>query len=189
MPLVLKACIREECDGLSFSDTTREYDATDNPGGYGSPNTITGPSDFDTLTLTWWQPMLDPSVDPPTTVIDLLENVPTQSSDEDYDWPTFTFEELGITSIDAGVGYFEYVGTKDGDEYRADFTAILVKSLYDVLKVKVAQWRPGNAEGKECIPPIKLWNALHLVMCGGTCDKQDATDIIKWIKANLNNCC
>jgi len=189
MPLVLKACITEECDGLAFSDVTREYDSTDNPGGYGGPNVITGPSDFDTLTLTFWDPALDPSTDTPTAVIDLLANVPTQSADEDYDWPTFTFADLGVDSITPGVGYFEYVGVKDGDEYRADFTAILVKSLYDALKVKMTTWRPQNSEGKECIPTIKLWNALQVVMCGGTCNKDDATDIIKWIRANINNTC
>lgn len=189
MALQLKACIHQECDGIEFSDTTKEYDAEDNTGGYGGPNVITGPSDFDTYTLTFWDAALDPSVDTPTAVIDLLLNVPTQAADETYTWPTYTFEDLGVTSISDGVAYFEVVGVKDGDEYRNDFTATFTKTLYDTLKVKMAAWRPGTQQKQGCLPVQDLWNALMDVRCGAVCSKEQATNIIQWLNANLNNIC
>lgn len=189
MALILKACVAQECDGLSFSDTTRDYDPTTRPGGYGSQNGVTGPSDFDTYTLTWWDASLDPSTDPPSAVIDLLQNVPTQSADQDYDWPEFSFEELGVTSISDGVAYFEVVGVKDGDEYRNDFAAIFTKGLYDALKPKMALWKPGGCKKEGCIPVIDLWDALMIVRCGGTCNNDDASVIIDWIRANMNSTC
>ena len=107
MALTLQACIHEECDGLKFTDKTREYNVDTNPGGWGGPNVITGPADFDTLTLSFWDAALDPNTAPPTVVINLLTNVPAQSPDEDYDWATFSFAQLGVTTLTDGIAYFE----------------------------------------------------------------------------------
>ncbi len=189
MALVLKSCITEECDGLRYTDKTRDYDATSNPNGYGPENGVTGPSDFDTYTLSWWDASVDPNGNPPTAVIDLLANVPAQSPDQDYDWPTFTLSELGVSAITDGIAYFEVVGVKDGDEYRADFEALLVKGLYEQLKPKGAKWRPGGCQKPGCIPALDLITAFMVVQCGWACDPAQAKDIIKWIKANLNAIC
>ncbi len=189
MPLTLKSCTEESCDGLIFVDTTKEYDAEDNPGGYGGPNVITGPSDFDTYTFSYWDASLDPATDEPSAIIDLLLNVPTQSSNEDYEWPVFTPEMLGVTTISDGVAYVEVVGTKDGDEYRNDFTLTLTKNLYDTLKVKMAPWRPGTAQKQGCLPVQELWNALMNVRCGAVCSDEQATNVIRWLQANVNNSC
>lgn len=189
MALKLKACVREECDGLSFSDTTRNYEVDDNPGGYGVANVITSPGFFDTYTFSFWDPTKDPATDAATAVINLLTNLPTQSADQDYDWATFLFADLNVTIIQSGVGYIEVVGVKDAIEYRNDFTVIFTKELYDILKVKMAAWRPGLSQKQGCMPIQDLWNALNDVMCGGVCSDEQATDVIKWIRSNLNNIC
>jgi len=188
MALVIVPCIVEECDGLSFHDKTRDYSPT-NLTGYGAENGVTGPADFDSYTFNYWAANLDPAVDDPTFTYDLLLNVPVQSSDEDYDWPTFTFEQMGVSSLEQGIAYFEVVGIKDGDEYRADFTALLIGDLVAEVASKMKGWKPGTKSQTGCIPVARMAEAIDMVRCGWTCDPEAAKDIIKWIKANINSVC
>ncbi len=186
--LVIKACIHEECDGLTFVDTTRDY-SVDNLTGYGAENGVTDPSDFDSYTFNYWAANLDPATDAPTFTYNLLLNVPTQSTNEDYQWPTFTFEQMGVSSTEQGIAYFEVVGIKDGDEYRCDFTALLIQDLEAEVREKMKGWKPGTKSATGCIPVARMAEAIDMVKCGWTCDPDQAEDIIKWIKANINSIC
>lgn len=188
MALVLKPCIVTECDGLSYHDKTRDY-SVENTTGYGVENGVTDPSDFDTYTLSYWAANLDPNESDPTFTFDLLSNVPAQSSDEDYDWEAWTFAQMGVTSIEQGIAYFEVVGTKDGDEYRADFTALFIDDLAAEVAEKMKSWKPGTKSQGNCIPVPRMAEAIDMVRCGWTCDPDQAEDIIKWIKANINSIC
>lgn len=189
MGLKLKGCVAEDCDGLTYTDTTGPYSTSD-PGGYGPENDVNGPGDFATMTFSFWPPGVDPNTTAATAVIDLLENVPTPDANGYYEWPTFTYAELGVTSIPSGVGYIEVVAVDDeGDTYSVNFQPIFTKELYDALKVKMAAWRPDGCKKTGCVSVIKLWDALNVVMCGGTCSAEQAADIIKWIKSNMNQIC
>ena len=189
MALKLKGCLAEECDGLQYTDTTGPYSSS-NAGGYGPENDVNGPGDFASMTFSFWDPTKDPNTSAATAVIDLLANVPTPDANGYYEWPTFTLEELNLTSLDSGVGYVEVVAVdSDGDTYSVNFKVILTKQLYDTLKPKMAKWRPDGCGKTGCMPVTRLWEALEIVMCGGVCDPNAAADIIKWIKANLNQIC
>lgn len=188
MPLTLRACIHEECDGIQFVDTTRDY-SVDNTGGYGTPNVPANPSGFDTYVFSYWAANLDPSTDAPTFTYNLLLNVPTQSTNEDYAWPTFTFEQMGVSSTEQGIAYFEVVATLDGDTYRTDFTALLIQDLVAEVRSKMKGWKPGSKSATGCIPVSRMAEAIDMVKCGWTCDPDQAKDIIKWIKANINSIC
>lgn len=188
MALVLNPCIVEECDGISYHDKTRDFSVS-NPTGYGPENGVDGPADFDTYVFRYWAADIDPSTAPPTFTFDLLSDVPEQAADGDYDWPTFTFEQMGVSSIAQGIAYFEVVATKDGDTYRSDFTALLVKDLVAQVAEKLKTWKPGCKCADGCIPPQRLAEAMDIVRCGWDCDEDQTKDILKWIKANINNCC
>lgn len=188
--LQLAACVKETCDGLEYVDTTLNYNAETRPGGYGSPNPVDGPADFDTLVFSLWLPGVDPATTPtPSVTVNLLTDVPAQAADQTYTWPVFTFEQLGVTIVESGVGYVEVVGYKDGEPYRNDFNVIFTKELYDILKVKRARWLPGTPMKPGCMPVSELWNSLQGVMCGGICSTEESADIIAWIRSNLNNIC
>lgn len=189
MALVLNPCIVEECDGISYHDKTRDYNAESNPNGYGPENGVDDPSAFDTYVFNYWDASLDPATDDPTFTFDLLSDVPAQSADEDYDWSKFTFEQMGVSSTAQGIAYFEVVATKDGDEYRSDFTALLVQDLTAAVAEKMKPWKPGCKCADGCLPAIRLAEAMDAVKCGWTCDEDAAKDIIKWIKTNINTCC
>ncbi len=188
MALELKTCIREECNGIQFTDKTRDY-SIERTGGYGPENGVTGPSDFDSYTFSYWDASKDPAVDDPTFTFDLLSDVPAQSPDEDYDWPVFTFEQMGVSSTEQGIAYFEVVGVKDGDEYRNDFTALLIQDLVAEVASKMKGWRPGTKSQGNCIPVQRMAEAIDMVRCGWDCDEEQAKDNIKWIKANINSIC
>lgn len=188
MALILKGCVEEACGGFTYTDTTGTYSTT-NLGGYGVANTITGPADFDTYTLTFWDPTKDPSTDAPTVVLNLLQNVPTADADGHYAWPEFVFGELNLPYITAGVGYFEAVGTKDGDEYRFDFIAVFTQEIYDKVKAKVKAMKFGGKCAADCTSAASLWEALMVVQCGGSCSKEQTNDIIAWLKAQLKKSC
>jgi len=189
MALILQGCSSEVCDGLTYTDTTGPY-SVGNPNGYGPENDVNGPSDFATMVFSFWAPGVDPNTTAATATINLLTNVPTPDAEGHYEWPTFTFAELGVTSIESGVGYIEVVAVDDeGDTYSVNFQPIFTKQLYDALKPKMAAWRPDGCKKTGCLSVTTLWNALQTVMCGGVCSAEQAADIIRWIKANMKQIC
>lgn len=186
--LILKPCIKTLCDGLQYVDKTRDY-SVENESGYGPENGVDDPSSFDTYTLSYWDASRDPAIDDPTFVFNLLSDVPAQSLNEDYAWNVFTFEQMGVSSTEQGIAYFEVVGVKDGDEYRNDFTALLIQDLVAEVASKMKGWRPGTKSQGNCIPVQRMAEAIDMVRCGWDCDEEQAKDNIKWIKANINSIC
>ena len=189
MALILKGCLQQTCDGLEFNDQTGLYNATTNPGGYGSENVVLGPSDFDTYELSLWAPDNDyyADVPAPSVTLDLLEDVPTPDPDDHYKWP-FTEAQVGIPLAD-GPWYWEAVGVKDGDEYRTQGVVIFLNDLRASINAKLKGWDPTCPCKAGCYDIADLYAKFLVLEKGGICDPQGSIDVIKWMKAKLKACC
>jgi hypothetical protein len=110
--LKLETCVSEDCDGIAFTDHTGIYDVDDNPSGYGGPNVITGPLDFDSYIFRAWRQGTQPPDDPFTFEVDLRNATPVVNDDDQTKWE-FTLAELGLTEVVSGHWYFEWIGTTD----------------------------------------------------------------------------
>lgn len=170
-------------------DTTGAYSVS-NPGGYGPENGVTGPTDFDTYTLTLWAPGLDPSTDTPTAVINLIDPPPTGPDDEGaYSWE-FTLSQLGVASVADGIWYGEAVGVKDGDTYAADpFMPVFTRALRDQLSTRLATYDPSCGCSDGCEDPLELWMALKSVTCEAYCSREQTQRILTDLQHRIPNCC
>lgn len=122
MALIPKATVSLECDGESFlfTETTGAYHATDNPGGYGTPNPATGACtatlvitnessdvEYDSITMT-------PSSADGETVIEVSE---------------ILLDGTAITEIADGIWGFVYTVTSSGTDYTAEVKVLVIKGI------------------------------------------------------------
>lgn len=185
--LTLEACVIEDCDGLTYKDVTGPYATPGNPGGYGVPNDITGPSDFDTYTLSVWLPGSDTS-GTADFVYDLLENVPAPDSDGFYSW-AFTAEDLGLSVMTSGVYTFTATGTSGQSIFMDDVQKIFVKDVKSkVIDPAMKSYDPmcGCKEG--CVDPTLLFAQFLTVTCDGVCDAAKSQSIINYLYTQ-QDCC
>lgn len=191
MPLQLKGCLSQTCDGLSYEDATGTYNALTNAGGYGVANGVTGPADFDTYRLLLWAPNNDYYADTPTPSItlDLLENVPTQNPAGFYTWEYLLSQLEGITAIDDGTWYWEVVGVKGAEEFRIQGFALFINGLRALSDAKMKPWDPTCPCKSGCTDIASIQMKFFILERGGTCDPEKAEEVIKWLKSQLKTCC
>lgn len=83
-------CVK--CGDVEFTDVTGDYEATDNPGGYGDPNPNFG--DYTPYTAAFTPPKATASV----YTLDLYEDPPAPDADGHYLY-TITHETLGYEEV------------------------------------------------------------------------------------------
>jgi len=186
--LKLETCVSEDCDGIAFTDHTGLYDVDDNPSGYGGPNVITGPLDFDSYIVRAWRPGTQPPDDPFTFEVDLRNATPVVNDDDQTKWE-FTLAELGLTEVVSGHWYFEWIGTKDGVEYTSTNGPLFTKELEGKLSKLMVKVDPACPCKKGCTDPTVLFSLLSFVKCYGGCSGEHSTNILDYIRSNLKTCC
>ena len=184
--LVLKPCFQETCSGVTYIDRTGPYDVTTNATGYGEPNDVTGPGDFSAYTLSVWLPGQDPEGDP-QVVLNLLPP-PAPDSSGFYSW-SFTFEDLGVTSIPSGFAYMEVRGVFEGDEYDASAGPLFVAPTRAKVDAAMKRYDPTTPCRKGCEDPAKFFMMLTSVECDGVCDQEKSESILDYIDNNIKLCC
>lgn len=191
MPLQLKGCLSQTCDGLSYEDATGTYNALTNEGGYGVANGVTGPADFDTYTLSLWTPDNDYYADTPTPSItlDLLEDVPTPDASGFYTWEYLLSQLEGITAIGDGTWYWEVLGVKDDVEYRVQGFALFINDLRSGIYAKLKSWDPSCPCKTGCQDIGDLYSKFLVLECWGACDGVNANKVIRWLTSKLKTCC
>ncbi len=85
LDLKLSICNSSNCSTVSITDTTGTYDASDNTGGYGAPNPLTGDTTSAIIVITYQ----DGSV----TTTDVTSQHPNPQTTE-----TFTFTDIALPS-------------------------------------------------------------------------------------------
>lgn len=113
----INVCVKTACSVLTFKETTGTYNVTTNPGGYGTPNPITG--DFVTAVLT----IIAPSgTQYDVDLIDLSAGFPSSNVDFEYTIPS---AQIGSrTNIEDGYWQFIYTINDGVDTYIASKTSI-----------------------------------------------------------------
>lgn len=182
MALQLSISTCESCESFTFTDQTGLYDATTNPGGYGTENGVLDPSAFDTYVLEIRYPGTPITSDPDATY-DLLADVPVIDSADDYVW-TITIADLGLTKLVSGVWTFTAVGTLAGNSYIADSQCIFKNDLQEVIDTAMLNWDPTCACAPGCDSLATLYTEFVTVVCGGKCDRVATQSIITSLYAN-----
>lgn len=190
MSLTLRGCLKQDCNSVVLYDTTGDYNAIDNAGGYGPVNGVTGPLDFDTYTLQVWPPSLDPSADPPSATINLKLPVPVgPDSDGNYYWE-IPLVSLNVSSIEAGIWYAEAQGVKDGDTFdMPPLSPIFTKEFSDDLKQPLLAYDVACGCKDGCEDPLELYMMLNTLKCGGFCSKEKSEMVIAELRSRLPLCC
>lgn len=185
--LQIEARVCEGCDEFEFVDTTRLYNATTNPGGYGPENGVTSPSDFASYTLEVWYPNVDVS-GPASYTYDLLLAVPPINADDDYVW-RITKQMMGLTVIKSGVYVMKATATAGLATYIADVECIFVNDVTSKVDAKMLSYDPMCPCKKGCENPTELFAQLLTIKCGGICDSEKAQDAIDNLYTRVKNCC
>jgi len=189
MSLVLKGCLVQSCDGISYSDQTGPY-SVDNTGGYGTPNPVDGPADFDSYVLKIWDPTNDyyAETPAPTATFDLQDTAPAPDAEGFYTWE-YIASQLGLSSVNDGVWFWEVLGVKDNVEYRTQGFALFLNTLRGLLDTKIKTWDPTCPCKAGCQDVGELYAKFLVLECGGPCDPEGAADVIKWLTSKLKLCC
>lgn len=120
--LQFSICQSNDCETLTFTETTGAYDVTSNPNGWGSPNRATSSATIVTLTVT--------NPDDTEYVLDLSANYPTTDITLEYEInPT----EIGLTAgtkIPDGIYKFNYSVTTVVTGTTIVYTQTVYKALY-----------------------------------------------------------
>jgi hypothetical protein len=95
----IQACVKNNCKTLVIRDITGEYDATDNPGGYGAPNIEIGDVTGSSLIITI------PGSNTPITIINPV-GLPTLDTTFEYEVSTSV-----LSPIPDGIYKIEYTIT------------------------------------------------------------------------------
>jgi len=185
--LILKSCVIEVCDGFTFMDTTGPYADPSNLGGYGTENSIDGPSDFDTYLLKVWFPESDPAGEPDYT-LNLLTAVPAPDADGYYSW-SVTATMMGLQAMTSGVYTFSAQATLGQGVFISDNVKIFVKDLKaTVIDPMMKKYDPTCACADGCEDPALIFAQFLTVSCDGICDASKAQTIINALY-DKQNCC
>jgi hypothetical protein len=186
MSLVLKPCFQETCDGVTFTDKTGFYSPS-NLTGYGFPNEVASPLDFDGgYTIKVWLPGQDPN-NPPQAILNLFP-IPEPDDNGFYTW-SFTYADLNTPSIPSGFARMEVVGIKLGEEYEATAGPLFTLQTQKKVDEAMKKYDPTSPCAKGCQDPGKFFMMLTTVQCNGVCDGDKAESILKYIDTNIKNCC
>ncbi len=189
MALQLSAniCQSVDCKSLQFTETTRAYDATTNPTGWGTPNIDLSDAVTATLTVT--------SEDmPEDSVFDLLaEGFPTDDEDLIF---TMSNEDLNFglaNTITDGSYNFLYEVTTDSQSYSVSVDVLIycnVKcAVYNMLANLQVKCHDCHVEDvKEALLAwTYLQSLIHAALCG---DKSRFEKILKILnKITINQDC
>lgn len=178
----------EGCNEFVYTDATKLYNVVSNPSGYGAENGVTGPSDFDTYTLSVRFPGT-PIEDDPDFVFNLLGSVPPIDADENYVWPAITAAQMGLTVLQSGVWTFTARGVISGVPYVADNVVIFVNDLASKFDTAMKDWDPTCPCAKGCEDISELYVQFLSVVCGGKCNAVQAQAIIDSLETKLPLCC
>jgi hypothetical protein len=187
MALILNPCFQETCEGFTYIDKTGPYDATDNPGGYGEPNDVESPEDFDGgYTISVWLPGQDPE-DDPQAVLDLFP-IPEPDENGFYTWG-FTFADLGVETIPVGFARMEVLGVSEGEDYEATAGPLFLSTIEAQVDKAMKSYDPTSPCANGCQDAGKFFMMLTTAQCNGVCDADKATSILQYIDNNIKNCC
>lgn len=183
--LVLDFCMESDDDGnyyLQAADETGEYDATDNPTGWGDASTLL-PSNVTTATLT----VTDPNGT--ETEFDVLSQIP--------DPVTGTFDFTAITSDDGVTisdGYYKmYYEVSDGSE---SYTACTEKYFYPNVRCCISDLvnRLRDDEDDQdlwdTVVKVKAWEQV-LKSAAACVDTTTADKFLELLESycDYNGCC
>lgn len=101
----ISACVENNCKTLVIRDITGEYDANDNPGGYGAPNPEIGDVTGSSLIITI------PSSNTPITITNPV-GLPTLDSDFEYE-----VSESTLSPIPDGIYKIEFIVSVGDTDY------------------------------------------------------------------------
>jgi hypothetical protein len=187
MALILKPCFQETCNGFTYIDKTGPYDATTNPGGYGSINDVESPEDFDGgYTISVWLPGQDPE-NPAQVVLNLFP-IPEPDSNGFYTWE-FTFADLNTPSIPYGFARMEVLGVSEGQEYEVTVGPLFTNTIEAKVDAAMKSYDPTSPCANGCQDAGKFFMMLTTVQCNGVCESDKAESILQYIDTNIKNCC
>jgi len=186
MALILKPCFQETCNGFTFIDKTGPYSSS-NLSGYGEPNDVESPEDFDGgYTISVWLPGQDPE-NPAQVVLNLFP-IPEPDEDGFYTWD-FTLAELGTPSIPSGFARMEVVGIYEGTEYEATAGPLFTNATQAKVDQAMKSYDPTSPCANGCQDAGKFFMMLTTVQCDGVCSQEKSESILQYIDNNIKNCC
>ncbi len=188
--LVLQGYAQQTSGGASFTDATGFYNDPNNLTGYGAPNPVDNPSEFDSYVLKVWAPGNDYYAETPvpTVTIDLQASIPAPDVDDHYVW-NFSPAQLGVSSVQDGAWYFEAVGTYGAGVYRLNKVAIFLNDLEAKVSAKMKGWDVTCGCKAGCEDIGALYAKFLVLKCGGVCSPKDVSKVIAWIGSKLKLCC
>lgn len=160
------------CGDMVFKDTTRPYDLTSNPEGYGPPNPNYG------AVMPYTASFTPPGATVPTLVLDLNDDPPAPDGDGDYVWvlPPSRFGLAPNVRLKSGVW-----GIK-----------VLFGSMAMPINVLVFDEIEARVSSCICQDPCKvvLWAQLHAAKMLFSCHKtKEAQRMIDRLYKETECCC
>lgn len=186
--LHLRIC--ERCDDFVAYDSTKAYESTDNPGGYGQVNLPANPNDFDTYVLNIWGPDTDPN-GAPTYVLNMLASPLVVNADGDYPF-TVAFAALGLDLFVSGRWTFQSVATYELPDttiatYTADYETVFMQ---DITKKVMGSLLQTSVETGDWERAAILLTRLEAACFAAGCGYLDqATAQVDWLYQNYRQCC
>lgn len=183
MSTVTKIYLNEYCKGekLSLCDVTKPYNAADNLGGYGTPNELDGPGDFDSLVLE----LTPPEGDPISINLIPLITAPDAYGVYHYEW---TAEALGLSYFQSGQWRGVMTGVAQGVTYVATWDGVFTNHIQGLIDTEILSVDPAA-------PVYQKKSDLDAILAGarrlaGRCGNvKKAVRTIEWLYANYRNCC
>lgn len=175
MAIVATQTVCIECNEVIVTETTGLYNATDNPGGYGTPNPDFGETTPYTIGFI-----------PPkgTTVVyelDLNEDPPAPDADDNYVYPAITAADLGLAATAA---------------ITSGVWTLVVTFGTEVKNKKLFAWGDINARINHCVccGGWEKYGKLRLKLKGAMDEAKcfqfaQAQSIIDQLYRDTENCC
>lgn len=187
MALLVTLEFCETCDGIVVRDTTGNYDAVDNPTGYGPPHADFGEVIPFTVSLTV------PGGTSPIYTLDLLDDPPAADSEGVREW-TIAAGDMGLTEITSGVWTIVWVAGDDGNVLggtpQGDTVSVLMyrEIMADVNEKIITAEEGCDDDAKEAAHELddRLCGAIMMTQCGNATKAQA---MIESIEASLAQCC
>ena len=186
----LSVSICGSCNQLTFDDSTGLF-SIDNPEGYasGDVNTPDTPADFDTYTLTLWEPEADLDA-APTYTLNLLTTIPNPDADFHFQW-VITAEDLGVATIKSGIWTAHVVGEFNQVTYTADYQGLDVSDITEKLDAEIYAQGPVRGKISSCLKKLlDLRSLLCAAIDAAGCGKAAyAQETINYLYLNYSKCC
>lgn len=176
-------CASENCSGILVTDVTGLSTT-----GYGTDTGIDSPSDFASIVFSVWKDGQDTSGPPLATVSWPIIDVP-EPDDEFHFGYQLTFEQLGVEYIESGVWYVEMTVVHSTTTYAASFAPTFTGELDEKIRSLMPKVDPTGKCPSGCEKWERLATLLNSVRCFTACSSGRSSQLIRYIRTQLRNCC